>query len=191
MSLKILGGVARGFTLATPKTMDTRPTSVLIRRKIFDWRQHLEGHRFIDLCAGSGAMAFEALSRGADEVYLVESARLAVKAIQDNKIRILNSFKDLGLIHVSSFDALKWISSQMSYELLQDENTILFMDPPYKDHTLYVEILDLLKSKEFKGEVWVEADELVGPERNNLCSYLDLTKTVEQGDHFVLIGKLV
>lgn len=191
MSLKILGGEARGFVLATPKTLDTRPTSVLIRRKIFDWRQHLEGHRFIDLCAGSGAMGFEALSRGADEVFLVESARLAIKSIQENKLRFQKSYTHLGDLNVNSMDALKWLSNYMSFELAQDENSILFMDPPYKEHALYVEILDLLKSKEFKGEVWVEADSLVGPERKELASYLDLTKTVEQGDHFVLIGKLV
>lgn len=191
MSLKILGGVARGFTLATPKTLDTRPTSVLIRRKIFDWRQHLDGHRFIDICAGSGAMGFEALSRGADEIFLVESGRLAVKSMKENKERLEKSFAGSGQVNIFAMDALKWLSQYMSFELAQDEQTILFMDPPYENHQLYLDILELLKSKEFKGEVWLEADHLVGQNFELLTAYLDLTKTVEQGDHFVLIGKLV
>ncbi|MFA5583202.1 MAG: RsmD family RNA methyltransferase [Bacteriovoracaceae bacterium] len=191
MSLKILGGAARGFSLAAPKTFDTRPTSVLIRRKIFDWRQHLAGHRFIDLCAGSGAMGFEALSRGADEVFLVESGRQAFKALKDNHERLEKAFSDLNRVNTFSMDAVKWLSQFMSFELAQDEQTILFMDPPYEDQKLYVAILDLLKAKGFKGEVWIEADRLVSKNFDLLNSYLDLTKTVEQGDHFVLIGKLV
>ncbi|HLT21978.1 MAG TPA: RsmD family RNA methyltransferase [Bacteriovoracaceae bacterium] len=191
MSLKILGGAARGFSLAAPKTSDTRPTSVLIRRKIFDWRQQLEGHRFIDLCAGSGAMGFEALSRGADEIFLVESGRQAFRAMKDNQERLEKAFADLNRINTFSMDAVKWLSQFMSFELAQDEQTILFMDPPYEDHKLYVTILDLLKAKDFKGEVWIEADRLVSKNFDLLNSYLDLTKTVEQGDHFVLIGKLV
>ena len=75
MTVKILGGVARGFPLALPRSDLTRPTSVLIKRKLFDWRQDLSGHTFIDLCAGSGAMGFEALSRSADKVVLVDSEK--------------------------------------------------------------------------------------------------------------------
>lgn len=191
MSLKILGGVARGFNLATPKTLDTRPTSVLIRRKLFDWRQHLDGHRFIDLCAGSGSMGFEAASRGAREVFLVESGRIAARTMKENKERYEKSFAGSSQVNVFAMDALKWLSQYMSFELAQDEETILFIDPPYEDHKLYISILDLLKSKEFKGEIWLESDHLVGQKAELLTAYFDLTKTVEQGDHFVLIGKLV
>lgn len=191
MSLKILGGVARGFLLAAPKTADTRPTSVLIRRKIFDWRQNLAGHQFIDLCAGSGAMGFEALSRGADEVYFIESARLAIKTIHENKERFQKSFAQTGQINVFAMDAVKWLSQYIGGDLGQNESTIIFVDPPYKDHQLYMQVLELLKQKQFKGEIWMEADRLDGPEQKLLSDFLELTKTVEQGDHFVLIGKIV
>lgn len=190
MSVKILGGVARGFPLATPRSTATRPTSVLIRRKLFDWRQHLEGYRFIDVCAGSGAMGFEALSRGADEVFLVEASRGAVSTIKDNKERFQKSFAQTSQISIAAMDAVKWLGQSMSFALAQDENTIIFIDPPYQDHKLYLAILDLLKSKEFKGELWIEGDKLE-KHREELAGYLDLIKTVEQGDHFVLIGKLV
>jgi hypothetical protein len=48
MSVKILGGKARGYPLATPKSDATRPTSIMIRRKIFDWRQHMDDYYFVD-----------------------------------------------------------------------------------------------------------------------------------------------
>ena len=191
MSLKILGGVARGFLLTTPRSLDTRPTSVLVRRKIFDWRQHLDGHCFIDLCAGSGAMGFEALSRGADEAYFIDSGRPAHAVLKENKEKFSKAFAACGPSHISSMDAVKWVEQQMSFELLQNESTILFFDPPYEDHKLYLKVLNVLKDRKYQGEVWIEADNLKGQNRQELLTYLELTKIVEQGDHFVLIGKLV
>lgn len=190
MSVKILGGLARGFNLATPRSSDTRPTSALMRRKLFDWRQHLQGYRFIDLCAGSGAMGFEALSRGADEIYLVESSRAAVNTLKDNKEAFQKSFTSSSLVNIFSMDAQKWLNQSMSFDLSQDPATILFIDPPYQDHKLYLSILQTLKTKEFKGEIWIEGDKLE-KHCQELASYLELIKTVEQGDHFVLVGNLV
>jgi 16S rRNA G966 N2-methylase RsmD len=88
-------------------------------------------------------------------------------------------------------DAVKWVEQQMSFELLQNESTILFFDPPYEDHKLYLKVLNVLKDRKYQGEVWIEADNLKGQNRQELLTYLELTKIVEQGDHFVLIGKLV
>jgi 16S rRNA (guanine966-N2)-methyltransferase len=82
MSIKILGGVAKGFTLVTPSESITRPTSVLLKRRLFDFYQNLNGHYFIDLCAGSGSIGIEAASRGAYPVLLVESNPKAYKVIQ-------------------------------------------------------------------------------------------------------------
>ena len=95
MSLKILGGLARGFPLATPKSDTTRPTAVLIKRKLFDWRQHMDDYVFIDLCAGSGAMGFEAFSRGAQKVLLNELMRGAFLTLKDNKAKIEKAFKKI------------------------------------------------------------------------------------------------
>ena len=58
MSIKILGGFARGQVLAVPKTDSIRPTSVMLRRRIYDFFQDLDGFYFLDICAGSGAMGF-------------------------------------------------------------------------------------------------------------------------------------
>lgn len=192
MSIKILGGVARGFPLATPKT-ETRPTSVMIKRKLFDWRQNLEGYVFIDVCAGSGAMAFEALSRGADQVLINDQGKPQFQVIKKNKEEMIRAFKfDEKKIIISSFDAKKWVARELGFHLSDDADAILYLDPPYEDHALYREILATLKEKGFQGEVWVESDRQTGIKLDELTGlFHSVIKTVEQGDHFVLVGKLI
>ena len=190
MSVKILGGVARGFPLALPRSDLTRPTSVMIKRKLFDWRQDLGGYTFIDLCAGSGAMGYEALSRGADKVVLVDSDKYAFMTMKKNRDELVQKFRfDEKLIQLSQADAKKFIEREISYF---GEDTILFFDPPYEDHALYTSALEILKERGFKGEVWVEADRLKGPDREKITqAFHSIIKLVEQGDHFVVVGKLL
>ena len=190
MTVKILGGTARGFPLSLPRSDSTRPTSVLIKRKLFDWRQDLGGMKFIDLCAGSGAMGFEALSRGADKVVLVETDKHAFLTIRKNRDELMRAFRfEESLFQLSQTDAKKFVEREISYF---DENTILFFDPPYEDHALYTSVLSLLKEKGFPGEVWVETDRLKGPARDKITqAFHSIIKVVEQGDHFVVVGKLL
>lgn len=190
--LKILGGVARGFPIATPKSNSTRPTSVLIKRKLFDWRQNLEGFSFIDLCAGSGAMGFEALSRGADKIVVNDSMRGSFLTLKKNQEEIIKAFKfDQSSIVVSNSDAKNWIQKELKYHFPDSEDVILYMDPPYEEHALYFSLLELLKETGFKGEVWVESDRLKGPKLQEVQKvFHSVIKTVEQGDHFVVVGKL-
>lgn len=193
MSVKILGGVARGFTLATPKADSTKPTSVLIRRKIFDWRQNLEGHIFIDLCAGSGSMGLEAMSRGAEKIFLNDALRPAFLTARDNAQKFTQSFKlDPSAVKVTNLDAMKWVEKELAYEIPDSKDAILFFDPPYEDHDLYRKVLAQLKQQNFEGEVWVESDSLMGLSLEELTGvFHSVIKTVQQGDHFVLIGFLV
>lgn len=190
--IKILGGVARGYPLATPRSETTRPTSVMIKRKLFDWRQNLTGYQFIDLCAGSGAMAFEALSRGADKVAVNDSMRGAFLTLKQNQEQLIKGFKfDPSSIVVSNSDAKNWLQKELRYQFPDTEDVILYLDPPYDNHKLYFELLELLKASDFKGEVWVESDRLVGPKLNEVSGvFHSVIKTVEQGDHFVVVGKL-
>ncbi len=191
--IKILGGVARGYPLATPRSETTRPTSVMIKRKLFDWRQNLEGYQFIDLCAGSGAMGFEALSRGAEKIAVNDSMRGAFLTLKQNQEQLLKGFKfDPSSIVVSNSDAKNWVQKELRYQFPETEDAILYLDPPYDNHKLYFEILDILRASEFKGEVWLESDRLVGPKLDEVTkAFHSVIKTVEQGDHFVVIGKLI
>lgn len=193
MSLKILGGVARGFPLAAPRADSTRPTGVLIKRKLFDWRQHMDDYVFVDLCAGSGAMGFEALSRGSQKVLVNDMLKGAFLTLKENKAKIEKAFDfDPEIVKVTNMDAKNWVSKELSYELPDSSNVIIFFDPPYENHSLYFDVLTLLKGSGFKGELWLESDRLAGPSLADLSSaFHSVTKTVEQGDHFVVVGKLV
>ncbi len=193
MSLKILGGIAKGYPLATPRAETTRPTAVMIKRKLFDWRQRLDDHVFVDLCAGSGAMGFEALSRGAQRVFLNELTRPAFHILKDNKSNLERAFGfESTQITVTNLDVKAWIQRELTYQLPETEAAIFYFDPPYENHALYTEVLRLLRDVGFKGELWLEADRLKGPKRDDLTgAFQTVIKTVEQGDHFVVVGKLV
>src|SRR4051812_32358762 len=85
--MRITGGVNRSRALRAPRGTATRPTSDRVREALFGIlgaRFELSGLRVLDLYAGSGALAFEALSRGAAHATLVESGRDALEAIRAN-----------------------------------------------------------------------------------------------------------
>ncbi|UFU07839.1 16S rRNA (guanine(966)-N(2))-methyltransferase RsmD [Ruania halotolerans] len=86
---RIVAGSAGGRRLDVPPR-GTRPTSERVREAVFSRLEHLgviEGARVLDLYAGSGALGLEAVSRGAREVALVESGRLAATVCRDNARR--------------------------------------------------------------------------------------------------------
>jgi 16S rRNA (guanine966-N2)-methyltransferase len=80
-TLRIVGGEWRGRRILIPEGTAVRPTPDRVRETLFNWlRDMLEGARCIDLFAGTGALGFEALSRGAAEAWLVEQdAKLATR----------------------------------------------------------------------------------------------------------------
>jgi 16S rRNA (guanine966-N2)-methyltransferase len=193
MSIKILGGKARGFPLALSRNEVTRPTSVLVRRKLFDWRQSLEGLEFVDLCAGTGAMGLEALSRGAEGVYLNELNRQAYFTLKKNAEKLQAAFDLAGAkVTLHNLDARQWLERELRFQLPDTSRVILFLDPPYEDHKLYTDVLEGLRTAGFAGELWLEADRLKGPPREALTgAFRSIIKVVDQGDHFVVVGKLL
>jgi 16S rRNA (guanine966-N2)-methyltransferase len=153
----------------------------------------MDDYIFVDLCAGSGAMGLEALSRGSQKVLLNDSMKGAFLTMKDNKAKIEKAFNfDPSMIKVTNLDAKNWVSRELQYELPETENVILFFDPPYENHTLYFEVLALLREGNFQGEIWLESDRLKGPKLTEVTgAFHSIIKTVEQGDHFVVVGKVV
>ena len=83
--VRIVAGDLRGRRLRVPEAPGLRPTSDRVRQALFNiLGQRLPGGRVLDAYAGSGALGFEALSRGADEAVFIESGRLASDAIREN-----------------------------------------------------------------------------------------------------------
>lgn len=123
MSLTVSGGSLRGRRLATLPGRDTRPTIGRVREAMFSILQHdLDGARVLDLFAGSGALAIEAVSRGAASAVLIENNPKAAAVIRGNLDRC---GLDLRLL-VANFTA--------GLEILAGEAAVFdlaFADPPY------------------------------------------------------------
>lgn len=82
--MRIVAGAFRGRTLVAPRGATTRPTSDRVREALFSIIGPVEGMTVLDLFAGSGALGFEALSRGASSVTFVDSSRAAAAAVRTN-----------------------------------------------------------------------------------------------------------
>jgi len=122
MSLRIVGGKFRGRILKTPKTDSTRPTTSMLREAFFNiCAGRIEGARFLDLFAGSGAMGIEAISRGAIFTTCIEQGAQASQCIKDN-VTLLGIEP---LVQVLRADVLKALPRLLSpYD-------IIYVDPPY------------------------------------------------------------
>src|SRR5437773_10925061 len=84
-ALRIIAGKYRGRRLKTPPSLQTRPTSDRLRETLFNiLAPRIQGARFLDLCAGSGAVGIEALSRGAAHVTFVDRSRRNCGLIEAN-----------------------------------------------------------------------------------------------------------
>ncbi|TMA39034.1 MAG: methyltransferase [Deltaproteobacteria bacterium] len=89
--LRIIGGAFKGRRLVAPPGLETRPLPDRVKQSLFDWLgQRLDGLHVVDCCAGSGAFAFEALSRGAGRVDAIEPGRHALPALRVNAAKLGN-----------------------------------------------------------------------------------------------------
>lgn len=121
--LRIIGGEWRSRVLHFADVADIRPTPDRIRETLFNWLQlKITGARCLDLFAGSGALGFEALSRGAAHVMAFELHHAAAQSIREN-CRMLDTSK-LELIEGSVLDRLQHGSVPAPFDLV-------FVDPPF------------------------------------------------------------
>ena len=195
MALSLLGGIARGLSLDVPAGDNVRPTSVMLRRKLFDAHQHLDDHIFIDLCAGTGAMGLEAWSRGASAVYLIESDAKTHRILAANSKKISDKFaQDYGerTITVRKDNALSWLkqfkSQYESWDSEKQMNTILFFDPPYEKKDLYQDVAAYSLREWFYGRVWIESDRQKGLSADHWEGWGEqFVKTYFQGTSYVAV----
>ena len=123
--MRIISGQYRGLILKTLKGGKLRPTSEQLRETLFDvLGPAVEGSRFLDAYAGSGAVGLEALSRGAQEVVFVEHHRPAVELIRENlrALKITSGFRLLTSAVLGTLERLSEENQQFDF---------VFLDPPY------------------------------------------------------------
>lgn len=133
--MEIIAGKFKNRKIITPTGLDTRPTSSRLRGALFNICQtYVEGARFLDLFAGSGAMGLEALSRGAAWATFVERDRDAVSAIRKN-VMTLGVESQVSIMSGDCLQLLQRMPVTVPFQ-------IIYLDPPYEnwDH----EILTLI-----------------------------------------------
>ncbi|MBP5154930.1 MAG: 16S rRNA (guanine(966)-N(2))-methyltransferase RsmD [Lachnospiraceae bacterium] len=143
--MQVIAGSARRLQLMTVPGTDTRPTSSQIRETLFNILQpYVQGSRFLDLFAGSGAIGIEALSRGAAEAVFVENSRKAVACIGRNLAHTRLAEK-ARVLETSAVTALKRLAAQGAcFDLI-------FLDPPY-DGGWYRPVFEALAASPAAGE---------------------------------------
>jgi 16S rRNA (guanine966-N2)-methyltransferase len=119
--IRIIGGQLRNSRLDVPDLPGLRPTAERVRETLFNWLAPvIAGARCLDLCAGTGALGIEALSRGAASVQFVERDARAAQALRDNLARLKASGGQ-----VAAIDALAFLQGAgQPYGLV-------FLDPPF------------------------------------------------------------
>ena len=127
--MRIIGGKHKGQRLYTPKGNNTRPTSDQIRESIFNILAHglgidIKGMTVLDLFAGSGALGFEAFSRGAKKVVFFEKATSAIESIKNNG----KKFKEHNRFSIYQSDA-SFLPARSHGE---NPGDLIFLDPPYR-----------------------------------------------------------
>ena len=139
--MRIIAGQYRGRVLKSPPSMQIRPTSDRLRETLFNViAPRIEGARFLDLCAGSGAVGIEAISRGASFVTFVDRSRKMCALVEAN----------LDLCGVPEEQTAVALSEATDY-LRRAESwggepfDIAFLDPPYA--TDYAPLLDLFGAR--------------------------------------------
>ena len=122
--MRIIGGAWRGRRIEVPRERDLRPTPDRVRETLFNWLgQTLEGAVCLDLYAGSGVLGFEAASRGAVRVVLVERARGALAALHATRMAL-----DARQVEIVLADALRYL------EASDARFDVVFLDPPFRQN---------------------------------------------------------
>ncbi len=191
MSLKILGGVARGFSLDVPPENLTRPTSVLLRRRFFDSYQKLDGIYFIDLCAGSGSIGIEASSRGANPVLCIEKSEKVFRVLKKNTENFLSKFPRHP-IDISKEDFGIWFQKFKSFyaelDALEKTRVFIYFDPPYEKIDLYKLFFKKILDSDFKGLAIIEAcRQKTMPELDFYSLFGEPSRSFRQGTSFLFL----
>jgi len=134
--LRIIGGQWRRRQLVFADIPGLRPTGDRIRETLFNWLQDsIPGRRCLDLFAGSGALGFEAASRGADRVVMLDSSTEVV-----HQLKIQASRLGANQVCIEQADALRWLQT------CSQDFDIIFLDPPF-GRNLLEKVVSILRHK--------------------------------------------
>ena len=144
----MIGGKYRSRLLRVPQRPGLRPTPDRVRETLFNWLgQELGGLACLDLFAGSGALGFEAASRGAARVVLVEKDRVALSGLERSRDALAAS--QVEIVRGDAHAFLKNPGARFD---------VVFLDPPFRQNELPTILALLPPSLQPLARVYVEAD---------------------------------
>ena len=156
--VRIIGGEWRSRKLSFPESEGLRPTPDRVRETLFNWLQSVTpGARCLDLFSGSGALSFEALSRGAASATLIDSSAQVCRSLRTNLLGLKAQNAE-----VIESNALSWLEAQP-----KDMSTrfdLVFLDPPFRKGLLKP-IAQLLESRNLLADdayIYVETERELG-----------------------------
>jgi 16S rRNA (guanine(966)-N(2))-methyltransferase RsmD len=161
--------------------LDLRPTADRLRETLFNVLgagnpAAFEGKVWLDLCAGTGAVGIEALSRGAFQIYFVESSSAAAGLIRQN----LDSLAVAGGFEVLKDDVIRALHKLEARKVTAN---FVFLDPPYRMEKIYLEVLRLLsQSSSLAPEAVVVAEHGKRFDPGDGFAPLERYRKLEQGD---------
>jgi 16S rRNA (guanine966-N2)-methyltransferase len=125
--MRIIAGKYRGRKLKSPPSVAARPTSDRLRETLFNiLAPRIEGARFLDLCAGTGAVGIEALSRGAAQVTFVDQSRKMCALIEANVDALEVEQNEVEIVSAEASEFLRRRGKKVT-----EPFDIIFYDPPY------------------------------------------------------------
>jgi 16S rRNA (guanine966-N2)-methyltransferase len=149
--VRIVGGRWRSRLIDVPARPDLRPTPDRVRETLFNWLgQQLDGCACLDLYAGSGALGFEAASRGAARVVMVETDRAVLAALRRSRERL-----PAGQVEIVAGDALEYLARP------GERFDVVFLDPPFRQNALPVLLAKLPPRLQPGARVYLEAADAV------------------------------
>lgn len=180
--VRIIGGDWRSRVIEFPDQSATglRPTPDRVRETLFNWLgQTLHGNSCLDLFAGSGALGFEAASRGAASVLMIENDRAAAAALEKNREKL-----NASVCRIVSADATKFIATH------RETYDVIFVDPPFASQLMPKILPQLVANLADGGVIYAEWGSPV--EQLLTANNIDALCIVKQGkagaSHFALLS---
>ena len=144
--VRLIGGNWRSRIIEFPDADGLRPTVGRVRETLFNWLgQSLHGRRCLDLFSGSGALGFEAASRGAVEVVMVETQPFAILALRENQTKL-----GATMCRIVVTDALKFLGTTIQ------KFDVVFVDPPFGSNLMATALLALPQTLTEDAMVYTE-----------------------------------
>lgn len=148
--IRIIGGLWKRSKLPVADLPGLRPTPDRVRETLFNWLgQDLTGWRCLDAFAGSGALGFEAASRGAAEVVLVERQAPLVRSLRESQQRLR-----AGALRVEAADGLAYMR-----RMPRASCELVFLDPPFEANLFEAALAEAARLVVVGGFIYLEADQ--------------------------------